>query len=89
MKQSNQTQLPKPIELRHLEIALAEAALILQQSFGREIRVSLIVEGLKESTMLTISERVDEPVFIAGESWTLCVPMGRDELILHNGGLPF
>jgi hypothetical protein len=60
-----------------------------QQLLGSEIRVSLIVEGIRESTLLTISESVDEPVFIAGESWTLCVPVGRDELILHNGGLPF
>jgi len=79
----------KPLELRHLEHALADSALLLQQQFGAQIKVSLIVEGLKESTMLTISEHTDEPVFIAGESWTLCVPVGKDELILHNGGLPF
>ena len=79
----------KPLELRHLEHALADAAVLLQQPFGEKIKVSLIVEGLRESTLLTISESVDEPVFIAGESWTLCVPVGRDELILHNGGLPF
>jgi hypothetical protein len=79
----------KTHELRHHEHALADSALLLQDSFGTGIKVSLIVEGLKESTLLTISESVDEPVFIAGESWTLCVPVGRDELILHNGGLPF
>lgn len=79
----------KPLELRHLEHTLADAALQLQQTFGDRIKVSLIVEGLRESALLTISEAVDEPVFIAGESWTLCVPVGRDELILHNGGLPF
>jgi hypothetical protein len=83
------TIISKPLELRHLEHALADSALLLQDSFGTGIKVSLIVEGLKESTLLTISESVDEPVFIAGESWTLCVPVGRDELILHNGGLPF
>ena len=80
---------PKPSELRTLELSLAEAASALQHSFGERIKVSLIVEGLRESTLLTISESVDEPVFIAGESWTLCVPVGDDELILHNGGLPF
>jgi hypothetical protein len=79
----------KPNELRQLEISLGEAALSLQATFGERIKVSLIVEGIKESTLLTISESVDEPVFIAGESWTLCVPVGHDELILHNGGLPF
>lgn len=80
---------PKPTELLRLETTLGEAALMIQQLLGGEIRVSLIVEGIRESTLLTISESVDEPVFIAGESWTLCVPVGRDELILHNGGLPF
>jgi len=79
----------KPIELRKLEATLGEAALTLQESFGEKIKVSLIVEGIRESTLLSISESVDEPVFIAGESWTLCIPVGRDELILHNGGLPF
>ena len=80
---------PKPTELRQLETTLGEAAGMIQQLLGGEIRVSLIVEGIRESTLLTISESVDEPVFITGESWTLCVPLGRDELILHNGGLPF
>lgn len=79
----------KPTELRMLEMALADAASFLQDKFGPEIKVSLMVDGLKESTLLTMSDHLDEPVFIAGESWTLCHAIGRDELILHNGGLPF
>ena len=79
----------KSEEHKYLEVVLKEAHERLQSKFGVDIKLSLIVEGMKESELLSISEQCDEPIYIAGESWTLCVPSEKNELILHNGGLPF